>query len=603
MSSPHRPTPARPVSARPASARPHPPRPAPLGRQVRRAAGLILVVTVLARIVGFLRYLVFGASVGGGDVGTAYASANLVPNVLFEVAAGGALAALVVPLVAGVIENPDRRVAAIDDADGAPDVAGGDGASARAAREASHLVSVILCWSLLITGTLTVALVLAADPLAELILRGGGRGEIELAARLLRVFALQLPLYAVAIVLGAFLQARRRFLWPALAPLLSSLVVIVSYRVYALLAPTVATVATVDRAAEAVLAWGTTAGVLAMALPLIAPAYRAGLRLRPAWRLRRVVARRALALAGAGFGAVGAQQLALAAILALAMRAGGTGTLPVFQYAQAVYLLPFAVLVAPLVTSVFPQLSEQRLVGDDLAFAATAASSLRTVAALAAPGGAGLLAAGPALEAFFQVVDRAAVQGVGAAVGGFALGLLAYAISTQCTRILSAALRARDALLVGSAGWLTATGLILALTLTSPTRRAAEAATAFALCIALGQVVSAALGLGRVSDLVRPSGQGRRLGLTVATAALAVLIGGIPGLILGRLGAAGQPGPLALVLLGFGCGMIGALLALAVVAIPEHRLLRVLLHRARVRSLRRVRRGRQASASNDGAAA
>ena len=45
---------------------------------------------------------------------------------------------------------------------------------------------------------------------------------------MLRVFAPQLPLYGVGIVLTGVLQAHRRFAWPVLAPLLSSVTVIVA---------------------------------------------------------------------------------------------------------------------------------------------------------------------------------------------------------------------------------------------------------------------------------------------------------------------------------------------------------------------------------------
>ena len=77
-------------------ARPVPsPRSGRIARSVLRGAGIILIVTVFARIAGFVRYLVFGASVGAGDVGTAYTTANMLPNVLFEIVAGGALAAAV----------------------------------------------------------------------------------------------------------------------------------------------------------------------------------------------------------------------------------------------------------------------------------------------------------------------------------------------------------------------------------------------------------------------------------------------------------------------------------------------------------------------------
>src|SRR5690606_24335670 len=117
----------------------------------------------------------------------------------------------------------------------------------------------------------------------------------------------------------------------AMMPLLSSVVVMVSYRVYAHLVPPVATTTTIDSAAVAWLGWGTTAGVAVMTVPVAIAALRAGLRLRPALRMPPGDGRRALALGGAGLGAVGAQQLVLALVMLLAMRAGGVGTLPVFQ--------------------------------------------------------------------------------------------------------------------------------------------------------------------------------------------------------------------------------------------------------------------------------
>src|SRR5665811_1456704 len=65
------------------------------------AAGLIAVVTLAARVFGFGRWLVFSQSVGTTCVGSVYQAANQLPNVIFEVAAGGALAAVVVPIIAG----------------------------------------------------------------------------------------------------------------------------------------------------------------------------------------------------------------------------------------------------------------------------------------------------------------------------------------------------------------------------------------------------------------------------------------------------------------------------------------------------------------------
>jgi putative peptidoglycan lipid II flippase len=566
-----------------------------IARSVLRGAGIILVVTVVARIAGFVRYLVFGASVGAGDVGTAYATANMLPNVLFEIVAGGALAAAVVPLIAGLVpergpEEPAEAAASRSggNAGGAPaDAARAaiptDGKSPKAgvrpvlggAALADRIVSVLLTWTVLGTALLAALVIAFAEPIAELLLAADATGAagVGLGTTLLRVFAVQLPLYGISVVLAAYLQARRRFLWPAMMPLLSSLVVMVAYRVYAQLVPSVATISTIDGAAVAWLGWGTTAGVAVMVVPVAVASLRAGLRLRPALRMPVAHARRALALGGAGLGAVGAQQLVLALVMLLAMRAGGVGTLPVFQYAQALYLLPYAVLVVPLVTSVFPHLSELRLVGDVTAFG--------RVVAVSVVGAAMLIAAGPALGQFFRHIDRAEATGVGSATAGLALGLVGFAVATQCTRILSAALRARDALLVGAVGWAIAGVAVILLVLPGPARSSAEAATAFALAIAAGMAVGGLVGLSRIWDMLEHGGHDRQVRRTAVAVPVAVLAGAVPGLLLGRLLVTTSTGEVLTVLYGILCGLVAAVLAGAVMGAADRELARGALERLR----------------------
>src|SRR5436305_1643568 len=52
----------------------------------------VAVVTIVARVVGLGRWVVFSKTVGGGCLADAYNTANLLPNVLFEIVAEGALA-------------------------------------------------------------------------------------------------------------------------------------------------------------------------------------------------------------------------------------------------------------------------------------------------------------------------------------------------------------------------------------------------------------------------------------------------------------------------------------------------------------------------------
>ena len=80
-----------------------------LARGVAGAALLIAAITALARAVGFGRYLVQAQTLGNGCLNSAYSTANFVPNVVFELVAGGALAGMVVPILAGGAADPARR--------------------------------------------------------------------------------------------------------------------------------------------------------------------------------------------------------------------------------------------------------------------------------------------------------------------------------------------------------------------------------------------------------------------------------------------------------------------------------------------------------------
>ena len=76
------------------------------------AALLIAGVTALSRVLGFGRWLVFSETVTDSCLGTAYSTANLLPNIVFEVVAGGALASAVVPLLGAQLAPGRPRVGA-----------------------------------------------------------------------------------------------------------------------------------------------------------------------------------------------------------------------------------------------------------------------------------------------------------------------------------------------------------------------------------------------------------------------------------------------------------------------------------------------------------
>ena len=133
----------------------------------------------------------------------------MLPNVVFEVAAGGALAAVAVPLVAGQLGAGRRE-------------------------DADRTASALLTWALVVLVPLAAAAragrAVAQRPAPRR--RPGAGQRPTLGTRMLLIFAPQVRSTASGIVLAGVLQAHRRFLAAALAPLLSSLVVIAAYLGY-----------------------------------------------------------------------------------------------------------------------------------------------------------------------------------------------------------------------------------------------------------------------------------------------------------------------------------------------------------------------------------
>ncbi|MCZ2861011.1 murein biosynthesis integral membrane protein MurJ [Blastococcus sp. VKM Ac-2987] len=485
-----------------------------VARGVAGAAALIAALTVLARLAGFGRTLVFTNTVGAGSTGDAYLAANNVPNIVFEVVAGGALASLVVPMLAGGIAAGDRE-------------------------QVRRTASALLGWTLLLLTPLAVLLAVLAEPIARLLLGGGDEAEVQLASRFLLVFAPQVVLYGIGIVLTGVLQAHRRFAGPALAPLLSSLVVAITYLVFAAMGGG-GDVAGLSTPAELVLGVGTTLGVVALSLSLLLPLRGLRLGLRPALRFPVGAAPRVRRLAVAGVLTLAGQQLLAAVAIRLANEGAPDGTQVIYAAGLTVFLLPWAALAVPLATSAYPGLAERADSGDEDGYRrALAPVTVLTVAACAVAAAALVATAGPMARVFLGSGTDAAVSALRDTIVAFAPGLLGYGLVALLTRALYARglWKAPTACVLG--GWLLAVAadVVLARALPSDDR-----ALALGLGHTLGVTVAGAGLLLVVARAAGPPALGG-LGRTGPVALLAGSLGGAAGLwVAGALGADPVPG-------------------------------------------------------------
>jgi putative peptidoglycan lipid II flippase len=417
------------------------------GGRIAGAAALIAVLTMASRLVGFARIFVFSKSVGATELGDVYQAANTVPNIIFEIVAGGALAALVVPLLAGPIARADR-----------------DRVSATA--------SALLTWVLVLLVPLAVGVAAAAYPIMWLLKHNASPQALATGAAMLRVFAPQLPLYGVGIVLTGVLQAHHRFAWPVLAPLLSSLTVILAYLTFFWTQPGNPDIPHVSTAGQLILSVGTTLGVVVLSLCLVVPVRRLGLHWRPTLTIPAEQRAPVRSLAAVGVLTVAAQQLALAAAIVLVQWHTVPGSLVLFTQAQTVYLLPWAVLAVPVATSAYPVLARAFATGEAGLFQRTLAGASRSVLLLSGLGAAGLIALAQPLARLLAEVTRGvpSVATLAAAIAGFGPGLLGYGLFALHSRALYARGRNRSVALATLVGWGGVTLASVALALTLPGR-------------------------------------------------------------------------------------------------------------------------------------
>jgi len=383
---------------------------------IARGATIIAALTIVARLFGLIRTLVFSQTVGAGCLGTAYVTANQVPNLVYELVLGGAMTSAMVPILARAAERADS-----DPAERA---------------YVSQTTSAMLTWSVAILVPLTLVIIAAATPIA-ILLNPANPSEhcvradmINATSHMLVVFAPQILLYGLSVVLYGLLQAYRRFVGPTLGPAVSSLVVIAACLAFVPLSQG-QPLSRLPLAAELVLSVGTTLGIAAMVVVGIVPTRRLHLRFRPVWRFPAGVARRAGGLALCGLAEIIVVDLSSVVAIALANGRGTTGTIVIFNYATQVFNSVSAVLAISVVLSAFPVLSAR----DGPEFDRTCAGSTRAVLLLSWLGTAVMVAiALPAGRVLASEPDQ--VPQLVQSFVLFAPGVAGFAVIANLSRVM-----------------------------------------------------------------------------------------------------------------------------------------------------------------------
>lgn len=394
------------------------------GRMARDTL-VVTACTLFSRITGFVRVLVAAAVLSTGPLGDTYHAANMIPNLLFELVAGGVLQAVLVPAFVAA----RRR--------------GGDDGLGHAAGSVAGLLSVVLAAIAAVVMLLSPLIAWALTALEDdPTLAADKRGLIT---PMLLVFLPQIVFYGIGMVSTAALAARGRFAAAALAPAVNNLVVIGCYLAFRASRDGEVASLHLDPVEFAWLAGGTTLAVIAFTLIPGLVLLGQGVRWRPRWRLDdpAVVSIRA-SIGWAMLSVVGTLVPMLAALV---LGSGATGGVAVFSLAFTFFVLPHALLAVPVATALAPRVADSWQRGRREETSELVDRSMQVVIPLLGLAGAGLVALAHPIADVVVSIGQAGSQGpepIAHALVAFGFGLVGYGVAVVLVRVMYGLDRVRE---------------------------------------------------------------------------------------------------------------------------------------------------------------
>ena len=415
---------------------------------VSRAGRSLAVATLASRVAGFVRILVLAAALGlGTELLDTYNIANTLPNAVYELVVGGTMASIVVPLLTR---------AALSEADGG-------------VLYAQRLLTLIVY----LLGALTLVAVAAAPLLIDLYAPGFTSDQRDLAIMFSRYFLPQILFYGVSATAAAVLNIRGRFGASAWAPLSNSVIVIAVGLAYAAVGGSTTT--TLAPGHLLLLSLGTTAGVLAQMLLVVWALRRSGFPVRLRLDPRGIGVRRIGALGVWVLLSVAATQVLVAAATRAASR-GGAGGITAYQYANAIFHVPVAVIAVSVMTAMLPRLSQYAARGEPQRVVTGLSRAVRTALVVMAPIATAFLLLGPQIATVLfdhGNSSAATVRVLGLVLAAYGLTLVPftsymimqrglYALQdTRTSALITVAVCAVGVAGCATAGWLLAPGDIV----------------------------------------------------------------------------------------------------------------------------------------------
>lgn len=454
---------------------------APTTRHLVTSTGIVMFFFVLSRALGLVREIVIASQFGTSAQLDAYLAAFRIPDLLFNLVAGGALASAFIPPFTALLTQGDAR--------------GGW----RLASQVMNLVFVSV-------AVLCIVAALFAEPLVRLTVGIGFTPEQQaLTASLMRLMLITPAVFAVSGIVMGILNAYNEFLLPAAAPAMYNLAII-----------------------GGALLLASTLGVYGLAIGVVGGAFLHLFIQVPGLLKRRMEYTARLGAHDAGVRHVVKlvlpRTVGIAAVqlnfLVNAMLAStlAAGSLAALNYAFLLILLPIGVIAQSIATVLFPLFSRLSAHGDMAGLRRAFSTGFRVTLFLTLPASVGLmLLARPIIQLLFQrnAFTAESTEMTVTALQFFALGLFAHAGLETITRAFYAMHDTATPVRIGVAS--VALNIFLSLALLGPLAQGG---------LALANSIATILEMFVLLYLLRPRLRGVE-GRTLARSAVKMLLGAL----------------------------------------------------------------------------
>jgi putative peptidoglycan lipid II flippase len=338
-------------------------------------------LTMLSRITGFVRIWATALALGATGYMSAYSVSNNIPNMIFELVAGGIISSLFIPTFMELRET-------------------------HAEADAWKFTSYVFNLALLSLGVLALIATIFPQPFVWTQTFRTPATEaasvVPAATFFFRFFAVQVVLYGAGAIISALLNSQRSYFWPAVGPVFNNVVAIATMFAFVGMGGKLSGASLTSGAAPAVLAAGTTLAVLVMFAVQIPAVLKTGWRYSWGLGLDDPAVRRMLKLAIPTVIYVITNLVAVSVRNASALAVSDRGV-SILTYAWVFYQLPYGILAVALATAVFTELADAARRGDMSDFRETFARGLRATGILMLPTSAVMVGLATPLVTLYRV--------------------------------------------------------------------------------------------------------------------------------------------------------------------------------------------------------